>query len=239
MRRLAGLAVVLIGHLAHAQFGTPPSFDATTNSSQVGGSSSNASSGTSTAVLVASALLLGVGGGISTTVFVGQSKERARARRADPNYQPRKKRKRGEALPQDPAPAPVEVQPLPLPEPGSLPVEPTPPPLPIRGSLESEDGPTLDAMVLARSWLLSNEVQLKQDLALGAGPAVDDLAGIAGIAPARRAHFAHVLQRNRKLLLAPHDLTPQQATTVMSRVGELVFADPLLRPDGEAVLAAW
>ena len=89
----------------------------------------------------------------------------------------------------------------------------------------------------ARTWLMANELQLKQDLALGAGPAIDDLAGIAGITAARREHFGRVLQKHRALLLAPHELTPQDAAKVMSRVGELVMADPLLRVDGMAALA--
>src|SRR3990167_9129492 len=80
MRRLVGWVLVLAAHFAHAQ-SRFPALDATTNSSQVGGSSSNAASGASPTVAAASALILGVGGGISTTVFVGQSKERSRVRR--------------------------------------------------------------------------------------------------------------------------------------------------------------
>lgn len=109
---------------------------------------------------------------------------------------------------------------------GTLPPTPSEPPL-----------PPLDAMVQSRAWLVANELQLKQDLALGAGPSIEDLAGIAGIEPERRAHFGRVLQRHRQELLAPHELTPQQAAAVRARVGALVMGDPLLRIDGEAVLA--
>lgn len=89
------------------------------------------------------------------------------------------------------------------------------------------------------SWLLANELQLRQDLALGTGPALDDLAALGGIAPAHRAHFGRLLQRNRQKFLTRRDLTPREAARIMACVGELIFADPLLRPDGEAVVAAW
>jgi hypothetical protein len=141
---------------------------------------------------------------------------------------------------------PIPLEPLPPPPPAPPPPPPPAPdapppdfqPAPFPQSLRDEAGPTLDAMVMARAWLLANELQLAQDLALGAGPAIDDLAGIAGIAPSRRSHFGRVLQRNRALLLFPHELTPQQAARVMSQVGALLMADPLLRLDGEAVLTA-
>lgn len=98
--------------------------------------------------------------------------------------------------------------------------------------------PTLDAMVLARAWLLANELQLKQDLALGAGPAIDDLAGIARIPPEHLAHFGRVLQRHRAQFVTSREMTPQQAAQVMSRVGDLVMADPIIKGDGEAALAS-
>ncbi|MDP1829012.1 MAG: hypothetical protein Q8L48_37465 [Archangium sp.] len=98
--------------------------------------------------------------------------------------------------------------------------------------------PSLDAMVLARAWLLANELQLKQDLALGAGPSIDELAGIARISPEHVAHFGRVLQRHRAQLATPREMTPERAATIMSKVGELVMADQLLREDGLAVLAA-
>ncbi len=81
-------------------------------------------------------------------------------------------------------------------------------------------------------------MQLKQDLALGMGPALDDLAGLARIGPSRRLHFFKLLQKNRAMLLTPREVTPREAARMMSRVGELVRADPVLRADGEAALAA-
>jgi hypothetical protein len=114
---------------------------------------------------------------------------------------------------------------MPPPEPA-----PAPKPKPKRTEL-IEEGPTLDAMVMARSWLLANELQLAQDLALGAGPTIDDLAGITGIPGEHREHFGRVLQRNRRALAFSHDVTPQEAAQVMSRVGDLVVADPVLVAD--------
>lgn len=92
--------------------------------------------------------------------------------------------------------------------------------------------------MLARAWLTANQLQLKQDLALGAGPAIDDLAGIAGIPAEHRVHFGRLLQRNRTQLVAPPELTPAQAAHCLSRVGALVMDDPLLRADGEAIIAS-
>ena len=166
--------------------------------------------------MLGAGLLAGVGGGITTTMY----KRDERARR----------------LAQPPPPAqtpPPAMEPAPFPDPS---VTPPPPPPPL-SSADEAGKPSIEAMIEARWWLLANEVQLKQDLALGAGPALDDLAGLARIAPERRAHFGKVLQKNRKLLLLPHEVTPEQAAQLMSRVGELVLADPILRVDGEAVVA--
>lgn len=177
----------------------------------------------STAVVAASALLLGVGGGISTTVFVGQSRVRARARRAERSLKA--------------APATRE--------PDSPPKETTPPsPPPVDGDQTLNaplpaDDPSMEALVLARDWLIANQLQLEEDLALGAGPALEDLAGIAGIAPGHRAHFWRLLQRNRARLLTPRELTARQAGDVMAAVGELIMSDDLLSPGAEAMVAAW
>ena len=139
-------------------------------------------------------------------------------------------------LQQQPQPMPYKVEPIPLtpppPPPPMPPAEPPAPapkpkPKPKRTEL-IEEGPTLDAMVMARSWLLANQLQLSQDLALGAGPTIDDLAGITGIAPEHRERFGRVLQKNRRALAFSHDVTPQEAAQVMARLGDLVVADPVL-----------
>ncbi|MDP1829009.1 MAG: hypothetical protein Q8L48_37450 [Archangium sp.] len=232
------------------------SSNSTRNSSatvQSSAESSNASSAAPSSTVVAgSALLLAVAGGIITTVYTANQRAEARLQ-----HQQLKQLQQAPV----PQPMPYKVEPIPL-EPGIPGQQPPPPPLPppppppefepapfpqsstgqlrsprAESAAESRGEPDLDAMVMARSWLLANELQLEQDLALGAGPTIDDLAGIAGITPSRRAHFGRVLQRHRGLLLAPHELTPQQAAAVMAQVGALVMADPLLREDARAFLA--
>ena len=175
---------------------------------------SSGSSGASSSIVAGSALLLGAAGGIITTVYTVKNRREARLQREQLRQ-----------LQQAPPPP--------------TPLQPTAPTPPAPHSRRLEEEPTLDAMVLARAWLMANRLQLAQDLALGAGPAVDDLAWISGITPAHRAHFGQVLQRHRERLLVGEDVTPKQAAEVMSRVGELVMGDPVLRVDGGAVLAAW
>lgn len=183
--------------------------------------SSDTSSGSTAAnlpsslIVGGSALLLAVAGGIITTVYQGNANARARLQAEE--------FRKLHPPPQVAPPSP----PAGLPPPSSS--EPTPPPPPPQAS---SGEPTLDAMVMARAWLLANELQLKQDLALGAGPALDDLAGIAGIAPAHRAHFGRVLQQHRSSFSFDAQLTPGRASLLMSRVGELVLADPILAADG-------
>ncbi len=206
------------------------------NTSGASGQSSNAtSSGTSgtpsSTVVAGSALLLAVAGGIITTVYSANQRRAAQRERQELRQ-----------LQQAPVPQPMpyKVEPIPL-QPGVPgPAAPLPPapfePAPFPKSSQRE--PSFDAMMLARDWLVANELQLKQDLALGAGPAIDDLAGLAGIALARREHFGRVLQQHRGQLLVAREVTPREAAMVMSHVGDLVMADPQLRPDGVAALAA-
>lgn len=86
----------------------------------------------------------------------------------------------------------------------------------------------------AMIYLKANQHQLRQDLALGAGPVLDDLASAAEIRREHRAHFSRLLQRNRiELLELAHaeGLTPERALRALERVGELVIADPVLHAD--------
>jgi hypothetical protein len=222
---LSAVIVVLLAapQLAGAQNASlNQSFGATSAGSTAESVRGSQVSSTVTLVVLGAGLLAGVGGGISTTMFRKNDPARARRKQGLPPEPP-----------EEPLPYPGAPATGPETAPPSLPPPPPPPPPPV-----SSAGPSIDAMVLARAWLLANEVQLKQDLALGAGPSIDDLAGIAGIAPSHRAHFGRVLQRHRARLLTPHEVTPQQAAELMSRIGELVLADPLLRAEGEAVLAA-
>lgn len=210
--------------------GSTAASNASSRSSNVSGSSANSSS----QVAVGSALLSAVVGGIITTVY--SVKWRREAKLAQDQLR---------QLQQAPVPQPMPypVQPLPPapvapppPDPGFNPA-PYVPPAPKKTSLD--EPPRFDAMVQARSWLMANELQLQQDLALGAGPTLEDLAGLAGILPAHQAHFGRVLQRHRASLLVSRQVTPEEAAAVLARVGDLVMTDPVLRPDGLAVLAAW
>ncbi len=93
----------------------------------------------------------------------------------------------------------------------------------------------------AQVYLRARTHQLREDLALGAGPTVEDLAAAARI---RREHlgvFGRVLRANRKELLALAEsstLTPEHALAWLERVGELARADPRLDEDRRAFLAA-
>ncbi|WP_238539981.1 hypothetical protein [Corallococcus macrosporus] len=93
----------------------------------------------------------------------------------------------------------------------------------------------------AQVYLRARTHQLREDLALGAGPTVEDLAAAARI---RREHlglFGRVLRANRKELLAlaeERTLTPDRALAWLERVGELARAEPLLEEDRRAFLAA-
>lgn len=185
-----------------------------------------------TSIVAGSALLLGVSGGILSTVLTAKHRREAKL-----------ERERLKQLQQpQPQPMPYPVQPIPLepgvnqppptplPPPPPMPPPASPPPKPKRTELIDE-GPTLDAMVMARAWLLANQLQLSQDLALGAGPTIDDLAGIVGIAPAHRERFGRLLQKHRAQLVFSRDVTPAEAALVMSRVGDVLVADPILRAE--------
>jgi hypothetical protein len=91
-------------------------------------------------------------------------------------------------------------------------------------------------------YLRGHAHQLREDLALGAGPALEDLAAMAHI---RREHlgvFGQILRAHRHELLAilgtPH-LTPELAQAWLRRVGELARTDPRLEEDREAFLSTY
>lgn len=94
----------------------------------------------------------------------------------------------------------------------------------------------------AQTYLRSRTHQLREDLALGAGPTVEDLAALARI---RREHlgiFGQLLRAHRHELLALADertLTPERAAAWLRRVGELARADPRLEEDRRAFLATY
>jgi len=81
--------------------------------------------------------------------------------------------------------------------------------------------------------------QLEQDLALGAGPVLDDLGAAAGLPPEQRGRFGRLLQRHRSELLdlaRRETLTPERALGFLERIGELTWADPLLRAEASRTL---
>ncbi|WP_240359814.1 hypothetical protein [Pyxidicoccus trucidator] len=89
----------------------------------------------------------------------------------------------------------------------------------------------------AQVYLRSRTHQLREDLALGAGPTVEDLAAAANIRRENLGTFGRVLRSHRKELLAMADerpLTPERALAWLERVGELARADPRLEEDRRA-----
>jgi hypothetical protein len=92
----------------------------------------------------------------------------------------------------------------------------------------------------AQAWLNANLKQLKQDLALGAGPTVKDLASAAEIHVEHLSRFGQMLQAHRAELLAPTGsghVSLQQAAQVMGRIGELTLADEVLKEDAAGWLS--
>ncbi len=93
----------------------------------------------------------------------------------------------------------------------------------------------------AAAYLRANENQLRQDLALGAGRTVEDLAAAAGIRPENLPRFGRMLRRHRAELLAHLDggpITHATALELLGRIGELAKQDPALAEDYRAFMAA-
>lgn len=205
---------------------------ASSRSTQASGSNVSSSQ-----LVLASSLLASVAGGIVLSVYA--------SRRPRPPAQPPVPQLQEQShQPVAPLPGPPPQLPTQPPPPGMEPApypQPPPPamePAPYPKRSDTWHEPPLDSMVLARAWLKANALQLKQDLALGAGPALEDLAGLSGIAAPHRLHFFRLLQRHRRAILPPDEFTPREAARLLSRVGELVLADPVLRADGEAIALA-
>lgn len=100
--------------------------------------------------------------------------------------------------------------------------------------------PTPEAEQAAVAFLRANRFQLQEDLALGAGRSIDDLAALARIRPQNRERFAAILVAHRRELLELADarqLTPERAVRTLRRIGELAELDPRLREDGERAIA--
>jgi hypothetical protein len=97
--------------------------------------------------------------------------------------------------------------------------------------------PAPAAPAAAAQFLRASERQLRMDLAVGAGPAIDDLAALAEIRPRNLPRFGRLLREHRHELLTWTDaraLTPAVAAQVLRRVGEIAAQDGALAEDGRA-----
>jgi hypothetical protein len=101
--------------------------------------------------------------------------------------------------------------------------------------------PSPQAAEAAQAFLRANRFQLQEDLALGAGRSIDDLAALARIRAGNVGRFARLLRSHRSELLALADaraLTPERAVLALRRIGELAAGDPILAEDGRLALTA-
>lgn len=91
----------------------------------------------------------------------------------------------------------------------------------------------------ATAFLRANHRQLEQDLALGAGPAIEDLAAIGRIRRENLARFARALRSHRAELLRlshPSTLTEARAVETFRRIGLIAAEDPALAEDSRRFL---
>lgn len=93
----------------------------------------------------------------------------------------------------------------------------------------------------AQVYLRARTHQLREDLALGAGPSIEDLAAMARIRRENLRVFGRLLREHRVELLTMADaatLTPEHALDWLERVGQIASTDPRLQEDRRAFLAA-
>ncbi|RKH61777.1 hypothetical protein D7W81_23270 [Corallococcus aberystwythensis] len=91
----------------------------------------------------------------------------------------------------------------------------------------------------AQVYLRARTHQLREDLALGAGPTVDDLAQAARIRRENLDVFGKLLRTHRQELLKMADaktLTPERARAWLERVGALARTEPRLEEDRQAFI---
>jgi hypothetical protein len=89
------------------------------------------------------------------------------------------------------------------------------------------------------SYLRSNAVQLAQDLAVGTGPVMKDLAAGAAIRTENMKHFGKVLRNHRTELMELADtakLNEERTLAFLRRVGDIIKADKTLVVDYEAFM---
>jgi hypothetical protein len=100
--------------------------------------------------------------------------------------------------------------------------------------------PSKEVAPAAQTYLRSRAHQLREDLALGAGPTVEELAALARIRREHLGAFGRLLRTHRQELLALADvrtLTPERALAWLRRVGEIARTDSRLEEDRSAFLA--
>ncbi|HYO58174.1 hypothetical protein [Archangium sp.] len=93
----------------------------------------------------------------------------------------------------------------------------------------------------AQAYLRARTHQLREDLALGAGPSIEDLAAMARIRRENLRVFGRLLREHRGELLSLAEssaLTPERALVWLERVGQLARTEPRLEEDRLAFLAA-
>ncbi|WP_257452557.1 hypothetical protein [Archangium lipolyticum] len=93
----------------------------------------------------------------------------------------------------------------------------------------------------AQVYLRARTHQLREDLALGAGPTIEDLAAMARIRRENLRVFGRLLREHRTELLTLADssaLTPERAIAWLERVGQLARTEPRLDADRRAFLAS-
>ncbi|WP_223740879.1 hypothetical protein [Corallococcus sp. AS-1-12] len=91
----------------------------------------------------------------------------------------------------------------------------------------------------AQVYLRARTHQLREDLALGAGPTVEDLAQAARIRRENLEVFGKLLRTHREELLMMADaktLTPERARAWLERVGQLARTEPRLEEDRQAFI---
>ncbi len=99
----------------------------------------------------------------------------------------------------------------------------------------SVNRPTPEAEAAAHLYLKSVRHRLEEELALGAGPTLEDLAALAQIRQENLPRFFRLLLAHRRELLALTDartLTPARAGRALQQVGAWAAADPVLAEDG-------
>lgn len=96
------------------------------------------------------------------------------------------------------------------------------------------------APAAAHAYLRANARQLREDLAVGAGPVIDDLAYAARIRPENLDRFGTLLRMHRAELLAladPEWLDEGRAAATLRRIGEIARTDDALAADGARMAA--